>query len=1545
MSWQHLRALLFRGALVVLTAVGWAWACGDGATEPPPDQPRPAVVTVSPDAAEITALGETVQLTASVSDQNGRALAGTLASWSSSGTAVATVTASGLVTAVGNGTATIAAVAGEASGTAEITVDQAVSAVSVSPAAHTVQVGATLRLSAEATDANGHAVEEAEFAWESGDTVIAAVNATGLVTALGVGEVDITAISSDVTGRAALSVVPPAPTTMAVTPDTVALTALGQSAQFAAEVRDQAERVMTDAAVSWASGDTAVAVVDSTGSVTAVANGTATITAVAGEASGHAVVQVMQSAGSIIVTPTADSTAPGDTLRLSAVALDENGHAVVGANFNWSSSNGSVATVDTSGLVRGVAEGAAMISAVAGSAQGTAWITVVNPDRAALEALYYATGGPDWERNDGWLTDAPLNRWWGVTTSSGRVVRLRLWGNKLTGAIPPEIGSLSGLRELELGYNQLAGAIPPELGNLTRLERLWLHFSQLTGAIPPEFGNLASLGWLVLHGNQLTGAIPPELGKLVALKELDLNNNNLTGATPPDLGNLASLESLDLTGNQLTGAIPPELLNLSRLKSLYLRGNAGLCVPGTERFGTFVDKLEWRYVSWCSEADVAVLKSLFNRTGGSGWRTGDGWLDGFLAGTWHGVTTDSLGRVTKLHLVDNNLEGGLPTSLGTLGQLVELKLSENPGLVGRLPLTLARVPMQVLEYGGTGLCAPGEIAFQSWLASIGTLSSTGQDCEALSDRDFLETLYRTTDGPKWSRSYGWLTDAPLGEWHGVTVDSAGRVTRLGLHANQLTGAIPPELGNLSDLRQLVLSNLPAAYTNYQLTGTIPPELGNLTRLELLNLGNHRLTGAVPPELGNLASLESLWLYGNRLTGTIPPELGGLVSLESLSLASNRLTGTIPPELGDLVSLESLSLGNNQLTGTIPPGLGHLVSLESLWLYGNRLTGPLPPGLGNLASLESLNLSDNRLTGTIPPELGNLASLESLNLSDNRLSGTIPPELGNLASLEWLSLSDNPDLTGPLPTSFTRISTLRGLRTTGTNLCAPLSPAFQQWLQGLRDALIPNCGGTRMAYLTQAVQSRDVPVVPLVADEEALLRVFVTATDPGGAALPPVRARFYQDDRTVHVADVAAGSYPIPKDINEGFLWASVNTDVPREIIQPGLELVIEVDPEGTLDPTLGVAKRIPAAGRLRVDVREMPVFDLTVIPFLWTDNPDSTLIARVEGMAADPYNHELLQMTADLLPIGEMRVTAHPPVLISSLFDQEVLSATRAIGSIEGNRGHYMGIHQGGGGLAVLGGRSSVSPPAEHIIAHELGHNFSLFHAPCGISRRETDYGFPSRDGSIALWGYARRDLSAFAAGTLVPPTTPDLMSYCDPAWISGYHFTKAMQYRLENEARAARHIASPTPSLLLWGGTDSTGTPFLEPSFVVSAPPSLPESVGGEWTIEGRDTDGSALFTRAFSMPKIADADDGTAGFVFLLPIHPGWASLASITLTGPGGTTTMDASTDRPLSIWRDAEGQVRAIVKGELTMAYGETNGLTDTGLNVLFSRGIPLRESWR
>ena len=133
-------------------------------------------------------------------------------------------------------------------------------------------------------------------------------------------------------------------------------------------------------------------------------------------------------------------------------------------------------------------------------------------ERDVLTALYNATGGPNWVDNKNWLSDAPVGEWSGVVTDDSlRVVSLRLWGNRLTGTIPPEVGNLNRLRGLSLGKNQLTGTIPSELGGLAGLKLLDLRDNQLIGSIPQALGNLTRLYSLELNGNQLTGCVPAGL--------------------------------------------------------------------------------------------------------------------------------------------------------------------------------------------------------------------------------------------------------------------------------------------------------------------------------------------------------------------------------------------------------------------------------------------------------------------------------------------------------------------------------------------------------------------------------------------------------------------------------------------------------------------------------------------------------------------------------------------------------------------------------------------------------------------------------------------------------------------------------------------------------------------------------------------------------------------------------------------------------------------------------------------------------------------------
>ncbi len=382
---SEIRAL---AATLVAIATTLLLSCGDSGTDPvSPPAAAAATVLVTPASATLGAIGETVQFTAEVRDLLGRVLAGSVVAWSSSDASVASVDAGGLVTAAGNGTATITATSGAVSGTASVTVAQVVNTVTVTPPMDSLVEADTLRLSAEAVDANGHTVAGAEFAWASANALVAVVDGSGLVTGVAAGEVEITATASGVAGSASVVVLAPVPTTVEVTPDSVGFTALGETAQMSAEVRDQLDRVMSGASVAWASSDVAVAMVDASGLVTAAGNGMATITATSGSASGTATVTVAQQVSVVAVSPPADTLVVGDTLRLTAVAIDTNGHPVAAAEFEWTSSDTLVARVDDSGLVTGVSRGRVEVEAASSGFVGRSEITVPNRAPLAVDSI------------------------------------------------------------------------------------------------------------------------------------------------------------------------------------------------------------------------------------------------------------------------------------------------------------------------------------------------------------------------------------------------------------------------------------------------------------------------------------------------------------------------------------------------------------------------------------------------------------------------------------------------------------------------------------------------------------------------------------------------------------------------------------------------------------------------------------------------------------------------------------------------------------------------------------------------------------------------------------------------------------------------------------------------------------------------------------------------------------------------------------------------------------------------------------------------------
>ena len=485
--------------------------------------------------------------------------------------------------------------------------------------------------------------------------------------------------------------------------------------------------------------------------------------------------------------------------------------------------------------------------------------------------------------NLNWSANTPISQWNGITVGGTplRATKLSLSRNlvtgRLTGMIPPELANLANLKTLDLSENRLTGRIPPELANLTNLTTLDLWDNQLTGSIPVQLGDLSNLRFLILNNNQLSGGIPAELGEFGKLEILNLRHNQLSGAIPSEFSGLTSLTRLDLLDNQLTGSIPSELGSIRSLERLELNGN--------QLTGRIPPELG-------NIANLTQLELNHNR------------LSGEIPAELGNLT-----NLTTLNLHNNRLTGSIPPELGRLAQLQRLNLAGNQ-LSGCIPPGLLTV--QFNDFASLGLldCAedpPTDVACATGGAVVNAASNPGlvSDCDALI---VARVTLRGTTTLNWSHS------TAMENWEGVTLGGVPkRVTKLSIPQRGLLGTIPPELGDLSNLTELILSG-------NNLTGAIPPELGSLASLERLLLPNNNLTGEIPPLLGNVANLTSLWLNSNQLSGEIPTEFGNLANLRELNLGWNRLSGNIPSELGNLSKLERLTLTVNRLSGCVPAAL-------------------------------------------------------------------------------------------------------------------------------------------------------------------------------------------------------------------------------------------------------------------------------------------------------------------------------------------------------------------------------------------------------------------------------------------------------------------------------------------------------------------------------------------------------------------------------------------------------------------------------------------------
>ena len=347
-----------------------------------------AKVVIAPSNPSVI-VGETTQLVATPEDSIGDPLTGRVITWASSDTTTASIKQSGIVTGKMAGSVTITATSEGVSVTTTLTVQPVpINAVAISPQSSNLLIGQTVALTAVVTDNHGNPIPNATVTFSSNATGVATVTATGpltaTVTAVGAGQAQITGTSGGKTGTATVNVAQVPVGSVTISPSSASVT-LGGTVQLTATVKDTAGNVLSGRPVTWTSLSTSIATVSSMGLVKSVGVGSTVITASSGGQTGLATVTVLQvPVGSVTISPKRDTITVGAQIQLNVTVVDSLGHPIHNPTVTWSSTNSSAAPVSSTGLVLGVATGAAKIIAQSGTKADTNTTVVIQAPVASV---------------------------------------------------------------------------------------------------------------------------------------------------------------------------------------------------------------------------------------------------------------------------------------------------------------------------------------------------------------------------------------------------------------------------------------------------------------------------------------------------------------------------------------------------------------------------------------------------------------------------------------------------------------------------------------------------------------------------------------------------------------------------------------------------------------------------------------------------------------------------------------------------------------------------------------------------------------------------------------------------------------------------------------------------------------------------------------------------------------------------------------------------------------------------------------------------------
>ena len=790
-----------------------------------------------------------------------------------------------------------------------------------------------------------------------------------------------------------------------------------------------------------------------------------------------------------------------------------------------------------------------------------------------------------------WSAATPIARWDGVSLGGAplRVSGLELGGRALTGAVPPALGSLAGLRTLSLSDNELNGTIPAELGTLARLARLHLDRNLLTGAIPPELGQLTELRELRVQHNRLTGAVPSVLARLAALREVGVAGNALTGCVPAAWHDVATH---DLAALGLPYCSPPPVA----LRYDSYAATGAVTEPGSHTFlvageaGGDPGTVATTYEQLRTEA-AAMRVHVADAAGVSHAALYDGvdagtvveWREAEDCWVRYRVTgSDAAGGAVREFVVTpySYAYTGCSGAIGGGGS--DGAAAAEREITWR-PATLTSVDIAVPTWHGPWLLIP-----TSW---------TGPAPDPADANSFVSIASITQPaitwppvpvpdpdpGPGWSGGLG----PGRGEFEGRYAHADGGLLTVSIRqlgrwpaATHRTGAPYDEATRIDEF-PLVDGN--PAHVSYSRV----PHGGSEARVVIY----HEATGVIYNVRGGPKSrrndpeatielAKQFILPGNR------PDCGSGVAVARPTQNPGLVADcTVLLEVGQALAGEATlnwdaarPMAEWEGVAVGGPEGGSPARVRGLELPERRLSGVVPPELGRLTGLTRLRLDDNELSGEVPAELGGLSELRVLRLGGNALAGCVPAALWSAgeSDLEALGLPpctvtlsyDAYDTTGAVTeagsyaffaegegAAITAVTTYEGLRDgTATSLLIHTSDA----------------SGTSQAAVFDGVEARDL--LEWKEADDCFVRYRVTEVKVDTAGPAPRKSLGVESIAYAFTGCSGPITTSVPVSVSWGELPNLGGTSLTAPIVQGPFQLV----PAGWTGATQPVGPRRPA---------------------------------------------------------------------------------------------------------------------------------------------------------------------------------------------------------------------------------------------------------------------------------------------------------------------------------------------------------------------------------